>query len=54
MMTIEEALVFADKCENDGNISTSAKALIVLAHRVRELEDEQRDRYLDAKFEDRD
>ena len=54
MMTIEEALALARQYEANGNISTSAKALVVLAHRVKELEDEQRDRYLDAQANDRD
>lgn len=33
-MSIEEALKFAEECKKNGNISTSAKAVIVLAEKI--------------------
>lgn len=38
MTTVEEALKLAAEYEKNGNISTSAKALIVLAHKVQDQE----------------
>jgi hypothetical protein len=37
-MTLNEALAFAEKCKEEGVISTSAKALILLMNEVRRLE----------------
>ena len=36
-MTLDEALKFAEQCKQKGNISTSAKALIILAEEYKTL-----------------
>jgi hypothetical protein len=47
-MTLSEALAHADKCEKDGVISTSGKALITLAAKVREETNHSDDIAVDA------
>lgn len=39
-MTLNEALKFAEECRKNENISTSAKALILLADEVKRLQKE--------------
>jgi hypothetical protein len=52
-MTLNEALEFAEKCKKDGNISTSAKALVVLAEEVKRLVEEEHDRIAEARWNDK-
>ena len=53
-MTLSEALKFAEECRKNGNISTSAKAVMALADEVKRLEEQRNDEIAEARYNDKD